>query len=178
VDDSTSARVGAHPRFERRSPLLMDADEYEFWLTHDSTDCEECAAMYATVKFTEFGDYMAAQQGAFAAMPEHERQELYAWEAANLDGHSVGTSDWPGWIKYIGLPPWYAREPRKAKTKKPIPNGLRKQVFERDAYRCVSCGSWHDLQADHIIPESKGGPTTLENLQTMCRPCNVRKGAR
>lgn len=33
------------------------------------------------------------------------------------------------------------------------------------------------LQADHIYPESKGGPTTLENLQTLCKPCSIRKGA-
>ncbi len=38
-------------------------------------------------------------------MPEHERQELKAWERANLDGRTVGTSDWPGWEKYIGKPP-------------------------------------------------------------------------
>jgi hypothetical protein len=62
--------------------------------------------------------------------------------------------------------------------KKPIPNGLRKQVFERDGYRCVQCGDWHDLHADHIHPESKGGLATLDNLQTLCKPCNSRKGAR
>lgn len=61
-----------------------------------------------------------------------------------------------------------------------ISGRLRKQVFERDGYRCVApgCGSWVDLTCDHIVPESKGGATTLENLQTMCRPCNCRKGAK
>ncbi|MVT28523.1 HNH endonuclease [Acidovorax citrulli] len=45
-------------------------------------------------------------------------------------------------------------------------------------YRCVSCGGFKDLTCDHIHPESKGGPTTLDNLQTMCRPCNSKKGVR
>lgn len=67
---------------------------------------------------------------------------------------------------------------RKEKKKKRIPYRLRKEVYERDAYRCVSCGSWHDLSIDHIIPESKGGETVSENLQTMCRFCNSRKGNR
>lgn len=62
--------------------------------------------------------------------------------------------------------------------KQRIPRDLAKRVFERDAYRCVVCGSWVDLTCDHITPESKGGPTTEENLQTMCRTCNCRKGAR
>lgn len=55
---------------------------------------------------------------------------------------------------------------------------LRRRVFERDAYRCVDCRGWEDLTADHVIPESKGGPTTLENLATRCRSCNSRKGVR
>lgn len=62
--------------------------------------------------------------------------------------------------------------------KQAVPRRLAKQVFERDAYRCVTCGTHIDLTCDHIVPESKGGPTTLENLQTMCRPCNSKKGAR
>lgn len=59
-----------------------------------------------------------------------------------------------------------------------IGRSLAKRVFERDAYRCVECGSHIDLCCDHIIPESKGGETSFENLQAMCRPCNSRKGAR
>lgn len=64
------------------------------------------------------------------------------------------------------------RPPGKAK----IPASLRTEVYERDAYRCVTCGGHTALSLDHIIPESKGGPTTSENLQTMCRPCNSSKG--
>lgn len=57
-----------------------------------------------------------------------------------------------------------------------IPHDLRKLVYERDAYRCVTCGTHIDLTLDHTIPESKGGPTTFDNLKTMCRPCNSKKG--
>jgi hypothetical protein len=73
--------------------------------------------------------------------------------------------------------PWPPPSPPK---KQAIPHWLAKQVMERDAYRCQEpgCGSWHDLTVDHIIPESHGGPTTLDNLQTLCRPHNSSKGAR
>lgn len=70
------------------------------------------------------------------------------------------------------------RRPSSVKIKQKIPQSLRTMVFERDAYRCVECGDHKGLSADHIVPESKGGPTTFENLQTMCRPCNSRKGNR
>ncbi len=55
---------------------------------------------------------------------------------------------------------------------------LRKAVFSRDGHRCIECGSSKRLCADHIVPESKGGQATLDNLQTLCRPCNSEKGAR
>lgn len=70
-------------------------------------------------------------------------------------------------------------EPSPAPRKKDkIGHKLAKSVFERDAYRCVVCGAHVDLCCDHIHPESKGGATSFDNLQTMCRPCNSKKGAR
>lgn len=71
-----------------------------------------------------------------------------------------------------------ARSGRSRYTKKPIPQGLRTKVFERDGFRCQLCGAQKDLRADHIHPERHGGPTTLENLQTLCQSCNGKKGAR
>ena len=62
--------------------------------------------------------------------------------------------------------------------KQSIGQRLRTQVFERDAYRCKHCGSHQNLRADHIFPESKGGPTTLDNLQTLCQSCNSVKGVK
>jgi hypothetical protein len=59
-----------------------------------------------------------------------------------------------------------------------IPTGVRLAVYARDGYACVECGCGDDLTLDHIRPYSLGGPDTEDNLQTMCRPCNSRKGAR
>ncbi|WIF21984.1 5-methylcytosine-specific restriction enzyme A [Shewanella phage vB_SbaS_Y11] len=68
-------------------------------------------------------------------------------------------------------------KPRKPFFKKrKIRGGVRKAVFARDESICVGCGSSDDLCLDHIIPESRGGTSELDNLQILCRSCNSSKG--
>lgn len=59
-----------------------------------------------------------------------------------------------------------------------VSNELRQEIFERDGYTCVNCGSTEKelLEIDHIKPISKGGKTEPSNLQTLCHDCNIRKG--
>lgn len=60
--------------------------------------------------------------------------------------------------------------------KRKIASSLRRQVLERDMYRCRYCGTHIDLSLHHVLPESRGGEETLENLVTACTPCNSRIG--
>ncbi len=43
---------------------------------------------------------------------------------------------------------------------------------------CQRCGSSHRLEMDHIFPVSLGGPTSLWNVQPLCRRCNAQKGGK
>jgi len=61
--------------------------------------------------------------------------------------------------------------------REPIPQDVRDEVWRRDVGKCVQCGSNQQLQYDHIIPVSKGGATTAQNLQLLCKTCNLQKGA-
>jgi HNH endonuclease len=69
----------------------------------------------------------------------------------------------------------------KHKTKRDINLQKRWKVFNRDNFKCVSCGRSPakdpnvELHVDHIKPWSKGGETVLENLQTLCATCNLGK---
>tara|TARA_R100000027_G_scaffold22267_2_gene16137 strand:- start:1469 stop:2134 length:666 start_codon:yes stop_codon:yes gene_type:complete len=57
----------------------------------------------------------------------------------------------------------------------------RKNIFERDDYRCQYCGdifSEAKLNLDHVIPRDRGGRTSWENLVTSCIECNSRKANR
>ncbi len=59
-----------------------------------------------------------------------------------------------------------------------VSNKLRFAIYARDGHRCRKCGrKTDDLEIDHIIPIAKGGKTTYNNLQTLCRYCNKKKGA-
>jgi len=59
-----------------------------------------------------------------------------------------------------------------------IPVEVRLAIHERDGWACLHCGATTDLTLDHIVPWSLGGSDDPDNLQTLCQPCNSRKGAR
>jgi 5-methylcytosine-specific restriction endonuclease McrA len=52
----------------------------------------------------------------------------------------------------------------------------RHRLYKRDNNECAYCGSKKELTIDHIIPKSRGGKNTWNNLITCCLPCNLRKG--
>ncbi len=75
-------------------------------------------------------------------------------------------------------PSTQAQTPTYKPRRPPIPQTVKETVWRRDGGRCVQCGSNQNIQFDHIIPYSKGGADSVENLQILCRTCNLRKGAR
>jgi 5-methylcytosine-specific restriction endonuclease McrA len=69
----------------------------------------------------------------------------------------------------------YVRVPRDAHRRKIT----RRAVFARDSWTCQYCGGVRGtLTLDHVIPRSRGGPSTWDNIVTCCAPCNRRKGDR
>jgi 5-methylcytosine-specific restriction endonuclease McrA len=61
------------------------------------------------------------------------------------------------------------------------PAFTRFNVFLRDRFACQYCGQQfptQELTFDHVVPRSRGGRTTWENVVTACAACNLRKGNR
>lgn len=52
----------------------------------------------------------------------------------------------------------------------------RDMIYRRDKHKCQYCGSTKGLTIDHVIPKSKGGGDTWENLVVACSKCNTKKG--
>lgn len=80
--------------------------------------------------------------------------------------------DWPA---YTNLPKKQTHAVRKAWEA--IASRVRPMIFARDGFRCRRCGATERLEVDHIIPIVLCGDNDTNNLQTLCLPCNRRKGA-
>lgn len=52
----------------------------------------------------------------------------------------------------------------------------RHNIFKRDNGLCQYCGTDRDLTLDHLVPRSKGGKSTWNNLVSACKACNAKKG--
>lgn len=126
--------------------------------------------------------------------PRAEVCRLFWWQAAEMPA----AAEIDGWVDellarglmrsadlYVDI---YSSEPVAVLTlmkrgryqrfaeRPPIPPELREAVYARDGWACVACGRQDRLSLDHKHPYSRGGEDTYENLQTMCVPCNARKG--
>jgi 5-methylcytosine-specific restriction endonuclease McrA len=54
----------------------------------------------------------------------------------------------------------------------------RFNLFLRDEFCCQYCGARGDLTFDHVVPRSRGGRTSWENVVAACSKCNLQKGSR
>ena len=64
----------------------------------------------------------------------------------------------------------------KVPYKRPIPS--RKNIFTRDGFKCLYCGAHGSkivLELEHIVPKSRGGQGTWENVCASCHACNQKK---
>lgn len=120
--------------------------------------------VYPLEKFPQQKQEQIAQQVAAPTPPPRMIcGELFA----------IPSRAWYEWHWARGIDPDGGREP--------IPASLRAAVIERDGFVCQLCDGEvepGDIHLDHIKPYSKGGPTTLSNLQVTHSRCNLEKGAR
>lgn len=103
-------------------------------------------------------------------------------ERANSDGDPAKGAAEPR--QADAAPVTRKAKPREQGDRGNVRHGLRFRVLARDRFKCVLCGRSPatdpecSLHVDHIIPFSRGGRTTEENLRTLCAECNVGRGNR
>ena len=113
----------------------------------------------------------------------HYNQKFFELECLDC-GHRYMANGCDVWLRkcpLCGVKKPKAPSNQTVKTSRTISSKLRYHVLKRDNFKCCACGASPakdpavELHIDHIIPWSKGGETTLENLQTLCSKCNIGK---
>ncbi len=114
-------------------------------------------------------------------VPEHMVPALADGDAG-LAGRLVEAGLWRRVKGGYTFHEWAEHQPsnkrRHGEWRAHIPQWVRDLVYARDGHRCVYCNRTTDLSLDHVRPWSLLGRDGPENLQTLCTPCNSRKGAR
>jgi|GEM_PF-2066688 len=67
------------------------------------------------------------------------------------------------------------RESETLDERRRIPKEAKHEVWIRDQGKCVECGAEDYLEYDHVIPVSRGGANSANNIQLLCRRCNSYK---
>ena len=127
--------------------------------------------------FRELAEVVHIEEGRFSAHSIESWRELSAIEA-------LDRSPDQDWIKAVGYELQAPRVIRLPHCDRRPRHGLRfnrRNVFARDANRCQYCGKsfpTSELSLDHVLPKSRGGPTSWDNIVCACVACNIRKGGR
>lgn len=132
---------------------------------------------YQPVRITDAkqGFSMLFEGRARALDASYEPHDFMAWmrRDPSLEDEAIGTARGPICVPRVLLLNQYNRVPR-------APLRLsRRHVYMRDSYTCQYCSvrpGVKELNLDHVMPRSRGGRSTWENLVTSCRPCNLSKG--
>ena len=134
------------------------------------------------------------KRGDVLRVKNRETGELVDWEVIGEPVELTSEEAKAEWEKYpfgsstfaqrYGYFPYLAELRRLREVPPPqhspryIPSDVRVQVWQRDGGRCKSCASIGELEFDHIIPVSRGGSNTANNIELLCAKCNRSKGSK
>ena len=131
---------------------------------------EKCPALILNA------DYRPLSYFPLSIWPWQEAVKAIFRESVTVISEYERTVRSPSWE--IKLPSVIALREYVPMERKPA--FTRFNVFLRDGWKCQYCGGGfktHELTFDHVIPRSRGGHTSWDNIVTSCRSCNVRKGS-
>jgi 5-methylcytosine-specific restriction endonuclease McrA len=130
-----------------------------------------------TLLFRELAEVVHLEQGQYANYTFESWREISELKAGFKEPHE----DWIRAVNFEIQVPRVIRLLVYDRVPKQAVRFNRRNVFARDANRCQYCGkrfATSELSLDHVIPRSRGGETTWENIVCSCVRCNVRKGGR
>ena len=131
-----------------------------------------------TLLFRQLAEVVHLEEGHYAAYSLESWRELSALRAAEFRAPDAD------WVRGVGFDLEAPRVIRLVGCDRSPRQGLRfnrRNLFARDGNQCQYCGRGFptsELSLDHVVPRSRGGITSWENIVCACVACNVRKGGR
>jgi 5-methylcytosine-specific restriction endonuclease McrA len=123
-------------------------------------------------------EVVALEDGQFATYDFQSWQELSAFRAAHFRQEE---DDWVRTVKTEIQVPRVIRLLSYDRLPRHTVKFNRRNIFARDNSQCQYCGqrcATTELTLDHVVPRSRGGQSTWENIVCACLDCNIRKGGR
>jgi len=144
---------------------------------------------------------LADREGRLEDRPKRIKAELFAFENIDVDSMLNDLQSSSFLIRYVADGKKFIQvenfvkhqDPHYKEKKSEIPpvpgredfikatgvtRSTKQRILERDDYKCQECGATDGLCIDHIIPASRGGDSSDDNLQVLCISCNTKKGNR
>jgi 5-methylcytosine-specific restriction endonuclease McrA len=124
-------------------------------------------------------EVLSVEEGHFQSFSFHEWQALSLWK--RHAGRHDETDDWVRSVRDAIQVPRIVRLLSYDRVPRNIVKFSRKNVFLRDEHCCQYCQRHfprNQLSLDHVLPRSRGGVDSWENVVCACLTCNVRKGGR
>ncbi len=127
--------------------------------------------------YRELAEVIHVDQGSFGTYSFHSWREISELLAEEKQPHD----DWIRTVSFEIRVPRVIRLFGFDRVPKQRLNLNRRNVLARDGHLCQYCKQrfpTHQLSLDHVIPRSRGGQTTWDNVVCACLTCNIRKGGR
>lgn len=169
---------------------LHDLDDPAVAYIRPSTgerQCGPCMRAYGRVWVATHRERVSATDKArYAADPERVNAANRAWREANPERvHMRARAYAKDWVVANPERAYTNRRKQNARRRARIANVLAtltaaewEAILDAAGRACIYCGSQEHITQDHLIPISRGGDHTTENVAPACLPCNQSKGAK
>lgn len=131
--------------------------------------------------YRELAEVIHVENGQFFNYNFESWLELSEFTAADEDHQANEEADWVRSVNFSIQVPRVVRLNYYDKVPRLTLRFNRRNLFARDGNRCQYCDNvfpLSQLSFDHVVPRSRGGATTWENVVCCCLKCNTRKGDR
>lgn len=151
---------------------------------YSSGRCKKCHKICLKSSYQKHKEKILAANRIWIIENKQRHIDLQkAWRDANRDSHRNMIKQWelnnPDKVKAKSLRSNNARRARLAGSSGKLSKGIVAKLLKLQKGKCAYCATvLHKHHLDHIIPLALGGKNTDDNVQLLCPPCNMSKGAK